>query len=600
MKKLALQTKLFILASVLIAFTLVIGGVGLWSSKSISNSYAKINEVSFPNTKDILEMNLLYRLARLELFNIILPDVSEEEQQKSLKKINESWENFYGMLDKYKAKGFQPGEEEFFNAFRAKADVVKADFDKVLELLKKNMKADSDERKQIVSIMKNEMRPHGLDYRAAVDKLKEYQNNAALAASNEAKATEGFANKFITTALFSALIVGFLFAYILSKNLVKTFGELGKALYSSSQELDQASTNIASAAEELSQATTEQAASLQETSASTEQMSSMVTKNSDNAKNAAGISTQSQLSAEKGKQVVEQMIRSMDDINQSNNNIMDQINHSNSEIESIVRVIQEIGAKTKVINEIVFQTKLLSFNASVEAARAGENGKGFAVVAEEVGSLAQMSGNAAKEISDLLDGSIQRVESIVNDTKSKVSILIEDGRSKVEVGTDIAKQCGDVLNEIVSNVAQVTQMAGEISVASQEQAAGVNEITKAMGQLDQATQQNAATSEQVANSAENLSTQASYLKHTVDQLMATIEGGEPKSTTTRFKSVEPTPAVVPQKAKASEKNVISFSKAKKESGKQTEAKKTVHSADTVKVTADGTTPSSGHPGFKDI
>jgi methyl-accepting chemotaxis protein len=78
---------------------------------------------------------------------------------------------------------------------------------------------------------------------------------------------------------------------------------------------------------------------------------------------------------------------------------MNQINYSNEQMSEIVKVIQEIETKTKVINDIVFQTKLLSFNASVEAARAGEQGKGFAVVAEEVGNLAQMSGNAAKEIS---------------------------------------------------------------------------------------------------------------------------------------------------------------------------------------------------------
>jgi methyl-accepting chemotaxis protein len=89
------------------------------------------------------------------------------------------------------------------------------------------------------------------------------------------------------------------------------------------------------------------------------------------------------------------------------------MNKSNDEISSIVKVIAEIGDKTKVINDIVFQTKLLSFNASVEAARAGEQGKGFAVVAEEVGNLATMSGKAAEEISSMLGDSMGKVELIV-------------------------------------------------------------------------------------------------------------------------------------------------------------------------------------------
>ncbi|MBC7465543.1 MAG: hypothetical protein H7256_06080, partial [Bdellovibrio sp.] len=276
------------------------------------------------------------------------------------------------------------------------------------------------------------MRPHGLEYRAAVDKLKEYQNTAAAKYSKDADATEKLGFKLVLAAIFGALVIGFLFTFLLSNSLVRTFNALSDSLYAASTEVNAASMQIASASEELSQATTEQAASLEETSASTEEMSSMVDKNSENAKNAAVVSSQSQVSAEKGKQVVEQMIRSMDDINQSNTKIMDQINHSNAEIETIVRVIQEIGTKTKVINDIVFQTKLLSFNASVEAARAGENGKGFAVVAEEVGKLAEMSGSAAKEITSLLDGSIQKVEGIVRDTKTKVEALVADGRSKVE------------------------------------------------------------------------------------------------------------------------------------------------------------------------
>lgn len=608
MKNLGLKAKLFFLAGTLITITMMVGAVGYWSSSSISDSYSKIDDISFPNTKDILEMNLLYRLARIELFTIILPDVSDEDQQKSIKKIDECWTNFYAMLDKYQARPFQPGEEPLFKDFRARADVVKADFDRTLPILKKNVKYGSAEHLEIVKIIKSEMRPHGLEYRAAVDKLKEYQNTAAAAYSKDADSTEKLGFKLVAGAIAGALLIGFAFTYLLSNSLVKTFNTLSESLYSASTEVNSASMQIASASEELSQATTEQAASLEETSASTEEMSSMVEKNSENAKNAAVVSSQSQVSAEKGKQVVEQMIRSMDDINQSNTNIMEQINHSNAEIETIVRVIQEIGSKTKVINDIVFQTKLLSFNASVEAARAGENGKGFAVVAEEVGKLAEMSGSAAKEITALLDGSIQKVEGIVRDTKTKVEALVADGRSKVEVGADVARQCGEVLNEIVTNVASVTQMAGEISVASQEQAAGVSEITKAMGQLDQVTQQNAATSEQTASSAEKLSTQASNLKSTVDLLVSTIQGtkaaaaaGVVRSSNVRRPASESKVESHSKVAvKAPPKNVVPFNKARKENKVAIQSTKTVSSVEHKMAVGDGTTPSHGHPGFRDV
>lgn len=220
------------------------------------------------------------------------------------------------------------------------------------------------------------------------------------------------------------------------------------------------------------------------------------------------------------------MIEAIGDINTSNTGIMDQINETNKEIENIVKIINEIGTKTKVINDIVFQTKLLSFNASVEAARAGEQGKGFAVVAEEVGNLAAMSGAAALEITNMLDGSIKTVEGIVRDSKEKIGKLVLNSKEKVENGTRVAHECEEVLNEIVSSIASVSKMVAEISSASQEQAHGVHEITKAIAQLDQVTQQNTANSTESANAAGTLSGQAEALNSLVQKLVQTIEGSD--------------------------------------------------------------------------
>ncbi len=332
---------------------------------------------------------------------------------------------------------------------------------------------------------------------------------------------------FIMLAIFLVLILiasAVLAIYILSQ-LVAQFRSVGKTLDEASSQVSSASSQIASASEELSQATTEQAASLQETSSSIEEISSMINANTENARQSAQASGQSLENAEKGKAVVEQMIKAIDAISISNNSIMEQINESNKEMEDIVKVITEIGTKTKVINDIVFQTKLLSFNASVEAARAGEQGKGFAVVAEEVGNLAAMSGAAAIEISSMLDSSIQKVEGIVKNSKEKIGRLITDGKKNVEIGTTVANNCGTVLNDIVLSVASVSKMVKEISSASQEQAQGVHEITKAVAQLDQVTQQNTANSAESSRAAGDLSNQAEMLSSLVQELVQAIEGG---------------------------------------------------------------------------
>lgn len=330
----------------------------------------------------------------------------------------------------------------------------------------------------------------------------------------------------------SILISGISFGGILAvfaalfmiKAPIENLNRIAGSLKDSSVQVSGTSEQIAAGAEELSQMSIEQAASLQETSSSIEEINSMITSNTENAKKSASVSEQSLGRAERGKLVVGEMIIAIGDINTSNNGIMLQINETNKEIENIVKIINEISEKTKVINDIVFQTKLLSFNASVEAARAGEQGKGFAVVAQEIGNLASMSGKAALEITAMLDQSIKTVESIVKDSKNKIAKLITDGKDKVEKGTLVARDCEEVLNEIVQSVASVSTMVSEISNASLEQSQGVQEITKAVSQLDLVTQQNSATSAESANSAGELSREAAKLNDLIFVLVKTIEG----------------------------------------------------------------------------
>ncbi len=324
----------------------------------------------------------------------------------------------------------------------------------------------------------------------------------------------------------SSILIGLTLAFFILRALNKAIDNVISGLNDSANQVTSAAQQIAASSEELSQGATEQASSLEETSSAVEEMNSMVQKNAESARQSSEVSTASGTSATRGKKVVEEMKRAMQDIDAANSNIMHQTNESNEKISEIVKVISEIGNKTKVINDIVFQTKLLSFNASVEAARAGEHGKGFAVVAEEVGNLAQMSGNAAKEISTMLDSSIQKVESIVRETRSSVEKLITESKQKVELGTKVAVDCGEVLEEIVSNVSQVASMSHSISGASDEQARGIAEITKAVTQLDQMTQQNAAASEETASAAEELSAQAESMQAVVQTLIVTIKGGD--------------------------------------------------------------------------
>ena len=222
---------------------------------------------------------------------------------------------------------------------------------------------------------------------------------------------------------------------------------------------------IASGNADLSQRTEQQAANLEETAASMEEMNATVRNNADTARQATQLATSASAVAEKGGQVVAQVVTTMDEITASS---------------------KRIGDIIGVIDGIAFQTNILALNAAVEAARAGEQGRGFAVVAGEVRSLAQRSAEAAREIKGLISTSVE----------------------KVDAGSRLVGEAGTTINEVVTQARRVADLIGEISSATIEQTSGISQVSQAVTMLDQATQQNAALVEQSAAAADSLRQQA--------------------------------------------------------------------------------------------
>lgn len=233
-----------------------------------------------------------------------------------------------------------------------------------------------------------------------------------------------------------------------------------------------AAKEIAAGNNDLSYRTEEQAASLEQTAASMEQLTSTVQHNSENAKHANRLAIGAMDIAGKGAVVVEQVVATMEDINEASRKIVDII---------------------AVIDSIAFQTNILALNAAVEAARAGEQGRGFAVVAVEVRNLAQRAAAASGEIKSLIGDSVE----------------------KVEDGSKLVTQAGITMKEIVNSIHTVTVLMSEISAASDEQTSGIEQVGQAISQMDDVTQQNAALVEQAAAAAESLEEQSLHLSGTV-------------------------------------------------------------------------------------
>ncbi|MDZ4677517.1 MAG: methyl-accepting chemotaxis protein [Oligoflexia bacterium] len=414
---------------------------------------------------------------------------------------------------------------------------------------------------------------------------------------------------FSAAALFATLCVTLLIMRSLKKNM-KNISEAVFQLKNVAGETNSSSIQLVATSQELSSAATEQASAIQETAATLDEISAMVAKSVENANKSSATAGTSQIAANKGKSAVDDMIHAIEDINQSNDDIMKQVDASNLRITEIIKVIAEIGNKTKVINDIVFQTKLLSFNASVEAARAGEHGKGFAVVAEEVGNLAQMSGTAAREISDMLAASMQKVEGIVTETKTKVQGLIAVGKSKVESGTVVAKQCGGILEEIVTSVSAVNILISEILTASKEQEQGLNQITISMNQLDQVAHRNDVLAQSTSLASDQLSHQTKLLQstvlslekiqhgskaHAVESMNIAAQSGKPQNVIafTKDNKKEHGPSAVNKFSKAEKNNLHEAGQTKLDALAKDAPMKKASGAENV-------TPAENDPRFKDV
>ncbi|MCM8532737.1 MAG: methyl-accepting chemotaxis protein [Lentisphaeraceae bacterium] len=264
---------------------------------------------------------------------------------------------------------------------------------------------------------------------------------------------------------------------VLKLSLNKTLDNLNSIMTqvnTSAIQMAKESEQVSNSSQDISLGASQQATSLEEITASMSEMSIMTNQNSENANLADSLAQSAKVSAETGNTTMNKMLNAMNDIDDSS---------------------QKISKIIKVIDDISFQTNLLALNAAVEAARAGIHGKGFAVVAEEVRNLAARSANAAKETTDLIQGSIKNVK----------------------IGSDVAQNTFDSFNEIVEGISEVTKLIGEIASANAEQVNGIKQVNRGLVQLDNVTQQNASNSTGSATAALKLSEQANQLNVVLTQ-----------------------------------------------------------------------------------
>jgi methyl-accepting chemotaxis protein len=502
-----ISKKLLLGFAVVIAVAVAMAAVGVLNLMSINENDLLMYEKMTVPIAQFSGVATSFQRVRVELRDMIMENdaakIAEQEEAVATRRseINEN-------ADAYKIAILEQDEQQAYDDFMSARSVFVGFMDQIIQLARENKDEEAHALLKSDACFKAEMAEQD-----AILKLVEIKREDAAVQSEENKSLANSAIMAVGIALLIGLILAILIAMYISRmisgslkkiafaaegiadgNLTVDIGidskdEIGTlasschrmsenlnevlgGIFAASEQVSSGAKQLADSSMSLSQGASEQASSIEELTASLEEIASQTKLNAQNASQANKLASIAQGNAEQGNGQMQEMLRAMEDINQSS--------------ASISKII-------KVIDDIAFQTNILALNAAVEAARAGQHGKGFAVVAEEVRNLAAKSASAAKETTEMIEGSIR----------------------KVEAGTKLAVHTAEALNQIVSGVAEAAALVKQIDVASSEQATGLAQINQAVMQVSQVVQANSAVSEQSAAASKELSGQADMMRQSV-------------------------------------------------------------------------------------
>ncbi len=411
---------------------------------------------------------------RAILLHSILSDTAGVEQDR--KAVGEIETRIDGLFSELNQLLDQPEDKRLSQDLQAKMLAVKPVSEQVLQLIQKQQMSDA------LKLVGEKLLPA---YEDLQRNARDFLNNQRERTKADAVEVQATANSTRLLAfIFLALTIGCsILISIVVKQMAAGLGGMGTQVTDGAQEVARAATQMGSISQSLAQGASEQAVSLEQTSASAEQVNHMVQRNAKSSREAAEHTNDANRLLTEANQKLEQMLVSMRDISTSS--------------ERISKII-------RVIDEIAFQTNILSLNAAVEAARAGEAGMGFAVVADEVRNLAQRCSQAAKDTSGLIEESIQHSKT---------------GKVRLD-------EVAAAMRQVTDSAIQVQRLSNEVNAGSEEQARAIEQISKAILQIQQVTQQTAASAEEGASAGAQMSAEAEHLQSAVQKMRAMLGMGD--------------------------------------------------------------------------
>ena len=414
--------------------------------------------------------------------------------------------------------------------------IVLQNFNRISDLIKNDSPANRKKAWQFLDTsFSANLGPLTKALLAEVTEVKDHAKANAEQTSQTVQAAKEQETQTIVLATAILLTVGLIVAISITRSLQKSVTSLQSAASNLNGVMDQIRESVGkmvgSAGEQVklvnkaSDSITEVSVSIDQNAATANSTKSNISKNAD----------ASQKDLAQTESMFDELNTSIDHVRGSVTELNEKINESNRNVLGIAKIFDEIKGKTNLINDIVFQTKLLSFNASVEAARAGEHGKGFAVVAEEVGNLAKMSGASAAEIYQLLDSSVGKVQDIVNTTQLTVAASSQAAEGRVEASLNLSKKCKNALQGVVERVKSTDQVSAmsEIANSCAAQANATKTISNAANDLTRMAESNQTIAETTKNIANDLESEIGNLRTTTDALTSLIYGRKPNQQATK-------------------------------------------------------------------